>query len=104
MSQQYFVCSDHFIHSQFADDSRQRLSNGAVPTLFDFNSQNALPVEIIYGDEIIVEGEYVCVYVPMSVCIYVVCVYVCVCTYVCVYLCCVCVCVCAHMYTNVCRV
>jgi len=51
------VCSDHFIHSQFADDSRQRLSKGAVPTVFDFDSQNALPVEIIYDDEIIVEGE-----------------------------------------------
>jgi len=33
--------------------------------VFDFDSQNALPVEIIYDDEIIVEGEWVCV------CIYV---------------------------------
>jgi len=57
VSQQYFVCSDHFIHSEFADDSRQRLSKGAVPTVFDFNSQNAVPVELIYDDEIIVEGE-----------------------------------------------
>ena len=65
VSQQYFVCSDHFIHSQFADDSRQRLSKGAVPTVFDFNSQNALPVEIIYGDEIVVEGEYMCMYICM---------------------------------------
>ena len=57
------------MHSQFADDSRQRLSKGAVPTVFDFNSQNALPVEIIYGDEVIVEGEYMCVYVYMHVCV-----------------------------------
>jgi hypothetical protein len=61
VSQQYFVCSDHFIDSQFVDDSKQRLSRGAVPTLFEFNDQNAVPVEIIDGDEIIVEGEYVCV-------------------------------------------
>jgi hypothetical protein len=76
VSQQYFVCSDHFIDSQFVDDSKQRLSRGAVPTVFDFNNQNAVPVEIIDGDEIVVEGEYMCV---CNVCMYVR-------TYVCIYL------------------
>lgn len=56
MSQHYVVCSDHFIASQFADNSKQRLKKGAIPTLLDFSNPN-VPVEIMDGDQIIVEGR-----------------------------------------------
>jgi hypothetical protein len=61
VSQHYVVCSDHFIASQFVDNSKQRLKKGAIPTLFDFSSQNVVPVEIMDGDQIIVEGKFTCV-------------------------------------------
>jgi hypothetical protein len=61
VSQHYAVCSDHFIANQFLDDSKQRLKKGAIPTLFDFNSQNVVPVEIMDGDQIIVEGKCTCI-------------------------------------------
>lgn len=60
MSQHYVICSDHFIASEFVDDSKQRLKKRAIPTLFDFSSQNGVPVEIIDGDQIIVEGKCIC--------------------------------------------
>jgi hypothetical protein len=69
VSQQYFICSDHFIDSQFVDESKQRLSTGAVPTVFDLNKQDALPEEVTDGDQIVVEGEYVCMYVCI-LCVY----------------------------------
>lgn len=56
VSQHYVVCSDHFIASHFADNSKQRLKKGAIPTLFDFSSQN-VSVEIMDGDQIIAEGK-----------------------------------------------
>jgi hypothetical protein len=61
VSQHYVVCSDHFIASEFVADSKQRLKKRAIPTLFDFNSPNGIPVEIIDGDQIIVEGKCICV-------------------------------------------
>jgi hypothetical protein len=61
VSQQYVVCSDHFIASEFVDDSKQRLKKRAIPTLFDFNGQHAVPVEMIDGDQIIVEGKHISV-------------------------------------------
>lgn len=56
MSQHYTVCSDHFIASQFADNSKQKLKKGAIPTLFEFSSQK-IPVEVMDDDQIIVEGR-----------------------------------------------
>jgi hypothetical protein len=56
VSQHYTVCSDHFIASQFADNSKQKLKKGAIPTLFEFSSQK-IPVEVMDDDQIIVEGR-----------------------------------------------
>jgi hypothetical protein len=56
VSQHYTICSDHFIASQFADNSKQKLKKGAVPTLFDLSSQK-VPVEVMDGDQIIAEGR-----------------------------------------------
>ncbi|XP_069672341.1 zinc finger protein 665-like isoform X2 [Periplaneta americana] len=55
VSEQYVICSDHFIASQFMDDRRLRLKKGAIPTIFSFNNQHIFPLDIIDGDQIIVE-------------------------------------------------
>jgi hypothetical protein len=54
--QHYAVCSDHFIASHFTDNSKQQLKKGAVPTLFDFSNEK-VPVEVVDGDQIIIEGR-----------------------------------------------
>ncbi|PSN42290.1 hypothetical protein C0J52_12865 [Blattella germanica] len=56
VSEHYAICSDHFIASQFTDESKQTLKKAAIPTVFEFNNQ-AIPVEIIEGDQIIIEDN-----------------------------------------------
>lgn len=58
VNENYAVCSDHFIASQFTDEKKHTLKNGAIPTLFNFSNQ-IIPVEIIDDDQIIVEGKFV---------------------------------------------
>ncbi|XP_067000892.1 zinc finger protein 665 [Anabrus simplex] len=56
-SEQYTVCEDHFLEDQFADASRQKLVNGAVPMVFQFDETVDTPVLLAEETDIIPEDK-----------------------------------------------